>query len=63
MQNGRVHLSPTSSLLPAVLTDGHSSPTGGHFGYMKTLTCISASFVWPSIRTFVKDFIRNCEVC
>ena len=31
MQNGRVHLSPTSSLLPAVLINGHSSPTSELF--------------------------------
>ncbi|XP_011000836.1 PREDICTED: uncharacterized protein LOC105108282 [Populus euphratica] len=27
MENGKVHLSPNSSLLPAVLADAHSSPT------------------------------------
>jgi hypothetical protein len=63
MQSGRILLSPTSSLLPAVLADGHSSPSGGHFGYPKTLTRISASFVWPGIRISVKSFIRECEVC
>nr|XP_034886896.1 uncharacterized protein LOC118027607 [Populus alba] len=63
MQNGRILLSPTSALLPAVLADGHSSPSGGHFGYLKTLTRISASFVWLGIRTSVKSFIRDCEVC
>ena len=45
MQQGKIHLSPTSSLIPAVLADGHSSPAGGHFGYLKTLTRISASFL------------------
>ena len=63
MQRGRIHLSPTSSLLPAILTDGHSSPAGGHFGYLKTLTRISSSFLWPGMRTSVKNFIRECEVC
>jgi hypothetical protein len=63
MQNGKIHLSPTSSLIPAVLADGHSSPAGGHFGYLKTLTRISSSFIWPGIRTSVKNFIKECEVC
>ena len=63
MQSGRVLLSPTSSLLPVVLADGHSSPSGGHFGYLKTLTRISAGFVWPGIRTSVKCFIWDYEVC
>lgn len=63
MQKGKIHLSPTSFLLPAVLADGHSSPTGGHFGYLKTLTRISSSFLWPGIRGSIKRFIRDCEVC
>jgi hypothetical protein len=57
MQSGRVLLSPTSSLLPAVLADGHFSPSSGHFRYLKTLTRILANFVWPGIRTSVKSFI------
>ena len=63
MQSGRILLSPTSPLLPAVLANGHSSPAGGHFGYLKTLSRISASFVWPGLHTFIKAFIRECEVC
>lgn len=63
MQKGKIHLSPTSFLLPAVLADGHSSPAGGHFGYLKTLTRISSSFLWSGIRGSIKRFIRDCEVC
>jgi len=43
-----------TSLLPTVLTDGHSSSSGVHFGYLKTFTRISASFVWPGIHTLLK---------
>jgi hypothetical protein len=63
MENGKVHLSPNSSLLPAVLADAHSSPVGGHFGYLKTINRVSSSFIWPGLRTAVKAFIRNCMVC
>jgi hypothetical protein len=63
MENGKVHLSPNSSLLPAVLADAHSLPAGGHFGYLETINRVSSSFIWPGLHTAVKEFIRNCMVC
>ena len=43
-KKGRVYLSPSSSLLPAILKEHHSSPTGGHFGYHKSLSRLKKSF-------------------
>jgi hypothetical protein len=63
MENGKVHLSPNSSLLPTVLSDANSSLVGGHFGYLKTINRVSSSFIWPGLRAAVKEFIRNCTVC
>ncbi|XP_038973404.1 uncharacterized protein LOC103699041 [Phoenix dactylifera] len=62
-QHGRVFLSPTSTLIPLILADSHSSPIGGHFGTHKTLYRIRQSFIWPKMRQTVKEFLRTCEVC
>ena len=62
-QNGKVFLSPNSTLIPLILTDSHSSPIGGHFGFHKTLHRIGQSFIWPKMRQAVKDFLNTCEVC
>ncbi|XP_028088687.1 uncharacterized protein LOC114289216 [Camellia sinensis] len=62
-QEGCIYLSPSSQLLPAILFAHHSSLVGGHFGYHKTLSRISNSFVWPHMRTTIKDFIKYCDVC
>ena len=59
----KVYLSPTSSLIPKILADCHSSSIGGHFGFHKTLSCIKHSFVWPSMRRMVKEFLQQCDVC
>ena len=59
----KVYLSPSSTLLPLILEDNHSSPTGGHFGFHKTLHRIGRSFVWPNMRRKVKEFLQTCEVC
>ena len=47
--NDRVFLSPTSSLIPLILADSHSSPVRGHFEFYKTLSRISHSFFWPKL--------------
>jgi hypothetical protein len=61
--NDRVFLSPTSSLIPLILADSHSSPVGGHFGFHKTLSRISHSFFWPKLRQTVKEYLQMCAVC
>ena len=59
----KVYLSPSSTLLQLILEDNHSSPTGGHFGFHKTLHRIGRSFVWPNMWKMVKGFLQTCEVC
>ncbi|KAK0583355.1 hypothetical protein LWI29_036098 [Acer saccharum] len=63
VQQGKVLLSPTSKLIPAILDEGHSSPAGDHFGFVKTIDRISSSFNWPGMRAVVKEFIRSCNTC
>ena len=63
MQGGRVHLSPGSALLPAVLAEGYVSLAGGHFGFHKTLCRIIDNFVWSGLCSSVKEYIYNCDVC
>lgn len=60
---GKILLSPTSSLLPAMMTEHDSTPTGGHFGYHKTLARIKSCFVWPNMQKSVKEFVKNCDIC
>ncbi|KAA8546750.1 hypothetical protein F0562_003179 [Nyssa sinensis] len=62
-QNGKIFLSPNSTLIHLILTDSHSSPIGGHFGFHKTLHRINQSFIWPKMRQALKDFLKTCEVC
>lgn len=60
---GKILLSPTSSLLTVVLTENHSTLTGGHFGYHKTFARVKLCFTWPNMQRSVKDFVRNCDIC
>ncbi|KAJ8752156.1 hypothetical protein K2173_003764 [Erythroxylum novogranatense] len=44
---GRIFLLATSSLIPSLLSEYHSSATGGHFGYQKSLAKLKQQFYWP----------------
>lgn len=41
----------------------HDHPTSSHFGFFKTYRKISSRYFWPTMRTDVRNYIRNCEVC
>lgn len=62
-KSGKVILNPSSSLVIIVITECHSSPTGGHFGFHKTLARVQKNFCWSGMRNSVKAFIRECGVC
>lgn len=43
-KHGKISLSPTSRLIQKVIRECHSSPTGGHFRFHKTLSRVKTSF-------------------
>ncbi|KAH9779621.1 hypothetical protein KPL71_007762 [Citrus sinensis] len=62
-KRNRIYLSPTSTLIPKIMTDCHSSPIGGHFGFHKTLSRIKHSFLWSNMRRTIKEFLQQCDIC
>lgn len=46
-----------------VLKELHSSPTGGHFGVMKTLQKVRERFYWSKARDDVEKWCRSCDAC
>jgi len=55
-----IYLAENSALLTTILEQIH-----GHFheGYHKTYQRIRASFCWKGMRSWIKEFIRGCDVC
>ncbi|GFY19213.1 protein NYNRIN [Trichonephila clavipes] len=43
-----------------VLKELHGSPTGGHFGVMKTLQKVRERFYWNNVRSDLEKCCRNC---
>ncbi|KAL5832711.1 hypothetical protein ACOSQ3_016385 [Xanthoceras sorbifolium] len=58
-KKGRILLSPSSTLLPAILSNNHSTPIGDHFGFLKTLSRIQVMFSWSGVRNSVKKYIQE----
>ncbi|GFU90926.1 retrovirus-related Pol polyprotein from transposon 412 [Trichonephila clavipes] len=46
-----------------VLKELHGSPTGGHFGVMKTLQKVRERFYWNNVRSDVGKCCRTCDPC
>ncbi|GFY31201.1 retrovirus-related Pol polyprotein from transposon 412 [Trichonephila clavipes] len=46
-----------------VLKELHGSPTGGHFGVMKTLQKVREHFYWYNVQSDVEKCCRICDPC
>ncbi len=46
-----------------VMFDAHKAPTGGHFGFTKTLQKLRGRAWWPSIRRDVAAYVSLCGIC
>ncbi|GFX58440.1 uncharacterized protein TNCV_320221 [Trichonephila clavipes] len=49
--------------ISTVLKELHGSPTGGHFGVMKTLQKVRERFYWNNVRSDVEKCCRICDPC
>ena len=41
----------------------HTSPTGGHEGFFRTLHRMQKDYWWPGMSTFLRKFISGCANC
>ena len=46
-----------------IMQVAHDHAMSGHFGVEKTLSRISSSFYWPSIRQDVINYVSACDIC
>lgn len=54
---------PTTEEIPKVLEEHHSSPIAGHSGFHRTYNRIKKNFKWKTMKSDIKQFIKNCESC
>ena len=61
--NDRIYVPDAADLRLRVIKNKHDHPLAGHFGQNKTMELIRREYVWPGMRTFVKDYVNSCTTC
>ncbi|GKB89285.1 ty3-gypsy retrotransposon protein [Tanacetum coccineum] len=46
-----------------LLHEAHTTPVGGHGGFLKTLKCLSTQYLWPKMKQDVRTFVQQCLTC
>jgi hypothetical protein len=59
----RLYLCKNSQLKQKVLLELHTSPVGGHSGFLKTYYRVKKDFFWDGLKTNVQRFVVECLVC
>jgi hypothetical protein len=49
--------------VPKILELAHDNRLSGHRGYKKTCDRIRKSFVWPSMKRDIRNYIKKCHKC
>jgi hypothetical protein len=57
-----LYLCKNSQLKQKVLLELHTSPIGGHSGFLKTYHRIKKDFFWEGLKTDVQNFVVECLV-
>lgn len=63
MQRGRIWLPQNARVIPLILVEFHSTPTGGHMGIMKTLAQVNENFVWENMMKDIRQYVTNYLTC
>jgi hypothetical protein len=58
-----LYLCKNSQLKQKVLLELHTSPVGGHSGFLKTYHRVKKEFFWDGLKTDVQRFVAECLVC
>lgn len=51
------------SMKDFVLKEAHDKPTGGHFGFKRTMSTIAKRFFWTTLDQDVKAYVKSCDPC
>ncbi|GJY62446.1 retrotransposon gag domain, retroviral aspartyl protease, partial [Tanacetum coccineum] len=52
-----------SNIKLKLLQEAHTTPLGGHGGFLKTIKRLNAQYFWPKMKEEVRLFVQQCVVC
>ena len=60
---GCMYIPDSNKLRLHLITQAHTSPSGGHGGKSRTFELLSRHYYCPGLARLVSQFVRNCEKC
>ena len=61
--NGHLYIPDELELQRQIIKDHHDTPTAGHLGVLATCRSIRASYWWPGLSSFVRNYVKGCAIC
>ncbi|CAJ2667925.1 unnamed protein product [Trifolium pratense] len=61
--HNRLVISSKSPTIPLLLEEFHSTPTGGHSGFLRTYRRLADNLYWIGMQRQLRDFVRSCDTC
>lgn len=63
LYKGRLVIPSNSPIIPTLLQEFHSSPTGGHSGFLRTYRRLAGNLYWVGMKKVIMEFVRSCATC
>ena len=58
----RLYLCKNSQIKQKILMELHTSPLGGHSGFLKTYHRVKKEFFWDGLKSDIQNFVGECFV-
>ncbi|MCI06031.1 transposon TF2-1 polyprotein, partial [Trifolium medium] len=59
----RLVIPAKSAIINDLLKEFHSSPSGGHSGYLRTYRRMAGTLYWQGMMKSVQEFVKACDTC
>ena len=59
----RLYIFKNSKLKQMILLELHTSPLGGHLGFLKMYHRVKKYFFWDGLKSDIQNFVVKCLVC
>ena len=63
LQHGRILVPESDKIKLLILQSRHDHPLAGHPGRTKTLSLVQRDFTWPSMKTYITEYVKTCHQC
>lgn len=60
---GKLVVSASSSWIPKLISEYHSTPQGGHSGFYRTYRRLAGNLFWLGMKKIIQEFVQKCDVC